>query len=567
MKTRPWTKRLVFLAMAAILPACGGEHNNSATTGVGSDSPSGAITDFIGGAFENWGQAQFLTAIGLMPTPSTTEQLNQVLSDLGQVQQQLSAAQADLQTLMGDFINLQEQMSQDDFTAQAELLQSITSAEYANWNQFTNAVGDQTLAEVAANPLSTGALVGLLTDPFLNTLATQASELSNTAAAGDELNSTVPDYLISATNLLTSKMASLQSQTQNVVPLFDQYNNGLMNQYYYLVQALQQIYTIEQTVLYLQDTTSSFDDITLAEPGILDSNTYDQNYAALNALFDARLTQLCTLFNAAIVSDGAPPITCGTTPAPPTTAAKTLPGVVGGAWTAGETCNLYVWLGAVPSPQTDFEGSWDGSALTAQCDGASYDLSLSSCGSAAQQLSFYSGPDAGGTQTAQLQCGTLNGHDFSAPGWSGSAGDMFAADWANDQASHSQMCVNVNGFGPTLPYTAPISGPLTGSGSYCTNIGSLPGVSFSSVWQYSAPSGFVGAFALLGTDPVQKGGFGITVQVLCLSGDPWCAQLPGQSSNGNLQNGSSSICIAHEKLTLQAGGGTDAEIVYTNQSC
>lgn len=560
------TRRLGLVLVLATLSACGGgNHGSNGAAGAGNDTPTGAITDFVGGAFENWGQSEFLGAIGLTPAPATAEQMNEVLSDLAGIQTDLAAAETQLATLLGDFVSLQAQMSQDDFQAQAELLQSITTSEYASWNQFTNIVGNQTLAEVAANPLSTGGLEGLLTDAFLNTLAQQAAELSNTAEAGDELNSTVPDFLTSAKNLLTSEMASAQAAGTNVVPLFDQYNNGLMQQYYYLVNALQQIYTIEQTVLYMQQTTPSFDTVTLAEPGILDSNTYAENYAALDDLFQNRVVQLCTLFSAAIVSDFAPPLTCGTTTAPAPTKAATLPGIVGGPWTG--TCFLYEWVGVLPAPETGFEGSWNGKTLEAQCNGSTYELAMPGVCEASSQVSFYAGTNASGTGQGQLQCTSIDPGSVSAPAYDSGAGATFAGSWSNEE-TNGTFCINVSTFGAAPPNATAISGPFGFNGQWCVNMGKNAGGDISSLWQYTATNGFVGAFAVLGIDPIQRGGYGIAAQVRCRENDPWCSQLGGQSY-GSLCTGSSAICLAGQEITLTCSNGDEAiaALTYTGQSC
>jgi hypothetical protein len=60
--------------------------------------------------------------------------------------------------------------------------------------------------------------------------------------------------------------------------------------------------------------------------------------------------------------------------------------------------------------------------------------------------------------------------------------------------------IGTSGIGATPPNTSAISGPLSGSDPYCTKVGSLPGGGFESIWQFSGPNGYVGAFAILGMD-------------------------------------------------------------------
>lgn len=574
---------ITFSFIALMLAGCGGGRSSSSSVQpsaepIRDEEVTGLITDFFGDAFKEWGQSEFLIKIGLDPEPASAQQLNQVLSQLGTIQQEVVNVQQGINTLIGDFTNLETQMANDNFKTQSAYLGQIMTGANINWNQYLNAVNcnpagtcSESLGGIANDPGAISALQQLFTDSFFNSLAYETAVMSNAGSPGDPNNATVPDLLISAKNLLVANINSKIAAGQNIVPLFDQYNNGLMYYYYYLVNDLQQIYAIEQTLLYLkQSNPSVFGSISLGEPGIVGNATYATNYAALNTLYQTRLSNLATLFGAAIISDagaGSP------------TAAKTLASLPTGSWTAGSACQLYVWTGLLPTGQTGFEGSWDGSTLKASCSGATTTITPTVACAKGAQVGVYQGTNAAGNALNQLQCSQMNPAALTAPSWQNAAGYDYGGAWSY-MDSQATMTIDLTGFGAstsTKPYATQISGPLTyasKSNSWSTNAAKLPAVAFTSLWQYNAIDGFTGAFAVLAEENMHPpySMFAIELQILCLPGDPWCTQLPGTNpggSGGTPCKGSSAICLGHQKITFTCtdSGNAIQALKYAGQAC
>lgn len=579
MKTMTRFNRISIITCSFIvfmLTGCGGGNSSAqqpdSNVGgvVGAEGVTGLIIDFVGDAFKEWGQSEFLTKIGLDSEPATAQQLNQVLSQLGTIQQEVVNVQQGINTLIGDFANLETQMANDNFKTQSAYLGQIMTGANINWNQYLNAVNcnptgtcSESLADIANDSGAISALQQLFTDSFFNSLAYETAIMSNAGSPGDPNNATIPDLLSSAKNMLVTSIDSNITAKKDIVPLFDQYNNGLMYYYYYLVNDLQQIYAIEQTLLYLkQSNPSVFGSISLAEPGIVDNATYATNYAALNTLYQTRLTNLATIFGAAIISDagaGSP------------TAAKTLTSLPTGSWTTGSTCQLYVWTGLLPTGQTGFEGSWDGSTLKASCSGATSTITPAKACAKGAQVGVYQGTNAAGNTLNQLQCSQMNPAALTVPSWQNAAGYEFGGEWSASYGVNDIVTITLPGFvSPSSgPSATQISGPLTYSSkdnSWSTNAANLPAVAFTSLWQYNSVDGFTGAFAVLAQEntKIGYGWFGIELQVLCLPGDPWCTQLPGTNpggGGGTPCKGSSAICLDHQTITLtcaNSGSATQA---------
>lgn len=554
-----------FTLTAAVLGGCNNDsdHDNpiDTTPGILGDGVGGVITDTLTDDFTNYAHSKFLGLIGIKPESPEEKQLDEVLDDITQIQTQLDKMQADLNTLLGDFLNLQEQLNNDASQAEYQLLNTIQTKEYANWNQFQNAVYPNTLAELVQNNKALDALKALFTDAYFNQIASQSAELSDTA----DSSSAVPALLGSSLNLLKATIATGSNSQQNIVPLFAQYNEGLMQQLYYISQALQQIYTLEQTLLYLQeyapgDYGAYFQGLTLGEPGIYGNNTYAQNSQALHDLFQQRAAGLKTLFSQFIVSDAKP----ADLTAP--TAAATLPGIVEGSWTGA--CGLYVWDGYTDLPVFSFnpynfpagnfgswndttftpKTSWDGQTLTAYCETGWQQWGTYTTINTATQCQK---PPSLNDWLGTLQCTNINPKSVSAPAWNGSVGATFAGQWYSKVSvlNSSYITFDVNVF-TNPPSATPISGPLTQSnGNWSVTVGNLH-ASNSTVWQYDS-QGFVGAFAVLinETNPTIKGDVAYEVQIQCIAGDKFCKQLNSADYSNN-----SAICLAGRVIYVVGAG-------------
>ena len=558
-----------FTLTATVLGGCNNDSNESAnntpintTPDIIGDGVDGFIADALTDDFTDYAHSKFLGLIGIKPESPVEKQLDLVFDDITQIQSQLNAMQSDLNTLLGDFLNLQEQLNNDAYTAEYEVLDSIQKDTLVNWTQFQNAVYPDTLAELVQDNNALERLKALFTDAYFGQLASHIGQLSGTT----DSKSAVSVLLGSSLNLLKATIATDSNSKQNIVPLFAQYNEGLMQQLYYISQALQQIYTVEHTLLYLQEYAPGdyrvyFQGLTLGEPGINSHNTYSQQSKALNKLFQQRAADLKTLFSQFIVSDAQPD---GLTPV---TAADTLPGIVAGLWTGA--CGLYVWDGYTNSPVFSFnkdnfpagsfgswngtaftpKTSWDGQTLTAYCEtgnqwGAYTTLNTATC----------QPPPSLNSWVGTLQCTNINPKSVSAPAWNNSVGATLAGQWIpKGSVLNSSYIIFYSDDFVNPPSATPISGPLTQNAdtSWGVKVGDLY-ASNSTVWQYSDAQGFVGAFAVLinETNPTIKGDAAYEVQIQCIAGDKFCKQLNPADYETN-----TAICLAGSVIKL---GGLNA---------
>lgn len=530
---------------------------------------AGTIGNFVGAALAKWGASQFMKIVGIPTSEQVVQQqLNTVINDLQAIQNQLNVISTQLEALTQDFFNLQDEMESNNYKEQAEFLNQIETGTATSWTQFQNALlntaipcnpslqatGDNCvyydLPNVLGQPSNLQALSLLLTDSYLNTLAQSAQQMSNTGSTSAPLNETVPDYLLSAKQLLQAQIQSSINYHSNIMnvgswtapgqtvaqslSVFDQYNNGLINQYFYLIDALQQVYTIESAVLYLQaNAPQQFGGIVLAEPGI--GPTTPQNYqgqlTTLNSLFTARTDQLYALFSQAIVSDAG-----GTSPNLPTKTGQ----VVGLSGNWNTATSLYVWEGLLPTGENGYEGYWDGTSLTAQ-----YPTSWSSPPSALTAYSFNSSnQNCQAPQginfwqlsgwPSQFQCGAV---DTPPVGQSTNVHLAFSYNASNtDPHAYFYFTLpngNKNFYGTTdlgenifslnSSSTNQYKAELANANYYNSTSGLVQGW-FSGSFTFSSTNGYLGQYIISGTGS-QKGGFADfqvywNIGLECTAGEP-----------------------------------------------
>lgn len=548
---------------------------------------SSAIVSWVFDAFEGWAESQFYQAIGQQaPGPATQEQMNEVIDDLKNIQTALTNIADQLSQLYGLFNDLVSLITDDAYSNQKQFLNQISAGTVADFDQFSNDVGTSTLSEVAANSGILGKLQQLITDAYLAQLATSSAEISDTSNAG-----AVPILLTYANQSLIANIAKTIGSKQDIMnigswtppgqtqaqrlSLFDQYNNGLLGQYIGLVTTLQQIYTIEQTALYLQYAVpDQFGNLSMAEPGLVSTNTFAQNSALLQQIYTQRFADLKAMFAKAFVSDqgGQSP----NLPIPANNASK-MPGEPAGTWGSDGPCSLFTWQGLMPQGQSGYSGSWNGDALTAQCAPGKdpfnpKTITLSQmCSSPPGNVSYFAWPWL--NNEGQLQCANLNPAAYSVPAWSDtySYGYTIAANWSIFQ-THQYLGITTSNFGTQngLPSLQPLSGPLsTGSNwnGLGLDLGNVPGGSFSALLQYHGTTGLITAISVL-ENTTQSGRSQLAeIAIGCAigPGDTFCAQL-SETIGNTLGAGNSSICIGGDQLTMQYQSFGTVTIVY-NGSC
>lgn len=572
--------------------------------------PEDELLDFVGGAFEQWGQSQFLQALGLQPSGPTAAQFNALEAEVNQLSSQIATVIQEEQAIIFQISQLSDYLQKQSLDTLNDSFNAMENQQNTVYMNFVSAVQDGTGGPVF--PWSQIVQTSTIMDNIANGIGC-------VAGAGGNLDCQTPINLLinDALNLTSSPVQPVSGAVFNVPNFASQlfgaiqsyalegfpqagstssynvsgqmtYNDETMMAYLsQMVTTAQQGYDILATLLYLKynaPLSAGFVNISIPVPGYNDNNSYEQNATALACFYYYESEQCSGLSGPGVIQTlqaNATASILSDNPGNPSqsgsyTNVKTLHGVSGGTWT--HSCNLYVWSGASTLANQGYSGAWSGTSLTTQCFSGSppplvvgYTIDLSSaCASASSaNLSFYSGLNASNLQASQLQCNNLNPGGYSAPGWNNDAGYEFGADWSPDEDWY--LGINTPGFGDS-PYTGPIEGPLSQSSDWSgwgINYKKVPGMAFSSIWQYNLPSGLIGTFAVLGQDG-EYTTTGVYLQVLCLEGDQWCSQLPGEGpggGGGQLGAGYSSICIGHQTVTLKWQENSTQQLVYTGEGC
>ena len=353
-----------------------------------SDEEQGFIMSFLGDALYDYAGSELIALIGL-PDSSGDEGISQVLTELQAISSQLDNIQKELTTLLSGLNTILAELS----AAQTNQLNDYLTATTSNWSQFQNAFiitnpAPTESAYMDLNDLVDGsvqsnaaiqALQNYYNDNSLSNLVTNANIIS-----GYQGNLTVTTVLTDMANALSSSASNDIASKINIMnvgswtppgqsqpvslSVFDYYDNGLMNQYFSAVTSLQQMYTIESTLIYLQAYgPSTFDNFLLAEDGIglTSPQSYSANMATLQMIYTSRLDSLQSGYANSFVSDAG-----GSSPNLPMKTGKmvTLPG----NW--NDLTNLFIWQGLLPPNVSGYAGTWDGNNLTVQFDYDNYSL-------------------------------------------------------------------------------------------------------------------------------------------------------------------------------------------------
>ena len=372
---------------------------NAASAEKGSEM-SGARTGVVGaflGNFEatagaNWVQSTILRKLGFQN--ATAKALGEVNTQLTKINTQLTNIDNNLDTLLKDFACIFNEMLKQNTTIAGDL---NTYFQKNIQTYFTTYLGAVNVASQPVTLQSVYAKPGTFIDNFYT---------SKTAI--EKLNSSLNNLLgtlqgegglpASMYNQITQLVQEIPNAScPGSKPNFDGYNEGLMNLYGTVIQAIQIVYTIQSTYIYVgsadpndannTDANPQMPDWDVGVSGVLNTQSYSTNQSNLNAYYE---NQIQTIFNdvaqylitdfhntlpSQAMSDGFTvnysssflPVKANTLQGMPT------PGTSGEytpsnaqSWTTG--CSIYVWKGAVADPSTtDYAGSWENNQMTVRC--------------------------------------------------------------------------------------------------------------------------------------------------------------------------------------------------------
>jgi hypothetical protein len=341
--------------------------------------------------------------------------------------------------------------------------------------------------------------------------------------------------------------------------MFDTYNNALLNQYVRLVLALQRIYTIESSVLYLQaNLPQQFGGVLLAEPniGLTTPENYADNAATLLNIYTNRVDSLDSTFYPAFVSDSVGTLLNNSIVAPgdyPKKSGGLLS--INGSW--NNTSNLYVWQGLLPPGITGYSGGWDGTSLTVQgnsgTDVQSYTLNITKAcfsGDSGPVISFWNLKG----WNPQLQC--LPRAPVSSDGyyalpyvytyfanWDPNA--YFYFNFSGDIGNIQQQLIS-QGYPPILISQSPLTyyTPTSAGSTFSGNVGLV------------APNGFAGQYIFGGQSQGKTFTRDWSINLSC----PSTGNCYYINQSDNMAGG---ICLGGNQISIsgQANGNT-ATISY-----
>jgi hypothetical protein len=558
------------------------------------------LTNFVEGSLSEWGRSDFLDVLDLGPQQAQFNQLEQQMTQLSgqiataiqqqqqsllllqQIQSWLNAASLQAASLsLGRMEDLQDTQYQN-FTS---VMQDGSGGGWYSWGELGSSTA---LQQDLATALGCQTVDGFLsctgyTDPLytdsLNIVGSGAPAPGSGMAITDAAFASTLFKAIQAVAMADPPTAGTPS-TSNLPAMAETNDETIMAYVSQIAVLLQQDYNILATLLALKYCTSEYggcaptgvqwSKLSLPYTGFNDSNTAQVNAANLNATYTGFFKTLVDVADQYLISD---PVFPGQSAAP-YTQLDTMPGVYAGSWT--HACNLFVWSGASPTAGVGFTGFYNGQTLTPECwttvGGEYQPVPTQSvdpsaiCSDAQSQLSAAFAPTASG-QAAQLACqsGIRN-----EPYWG----------YPRNETVGGSVSYTISGSDPHGTYyfdlpsdTTQFAGSSDGSKkgwsgvdkgqAYVntawtlqsdTSVGQVG--AFSVPYQWDAPNGYVGPFAVVGTG---GGDFEVswTFQLACLSGDSFCG--------GGVADG---ICLAGYPVTLTGVNSNTATIaVDTSDRC
>lgn len=343
--------------------------------------------------------SQVLKAFGLDKN-DTSQDLKEITDKLDNIESQLATIEKQVEALIGDFAQLDTYIEKTQYSYYNQMLSDMTADSDVIWNSYkgvfgqdydayldqrtynestckafkTNVAGDQLYAP-PQGPEPLFEAIAVILENFKSSLTDNTSYLS---------------VLFEATQqyLLADKLPQVGGQSTSLKSVLDQYNEGLMNQYAYVLLTLQKFFILEQTLIYMGSSDTKKDLCNLAldslwvqhdTDSITPKNTYAVNLKNLQSAYDAVIKTVKNAFNSAIVSDK---IDGNDTPKSDSDITKPWIATIDintkiinalgkqnyipeGDWNK-DACILYQWNG-FSDWDTTFQGDFDGSILTAQC--------------------------------------------------------------------------------------------------------------------------------------------------------------------------------------------------------
>jgi hypothetical protein len=369
-------------------------YRRSILNSVVTEGEPGLLQSFFSETIDDFAGSQLLQLLGIDSAPASQQSIDTILTQLNAIETTLVSMETTLNSVFKDITDILSVMSE----AEVSQIDNITSSTGTGWAQFQNSfqTSSNPLSFLTLNEIGNGSQAStaainslslLLTDDYLASLANLANQASNYGG-----QTVLSPYLTAANSILTENISEALNQGDNIMnevgtwqppgqsqplslTIFDTYNNSLLNEYVNLMLALQRIYTIEASVLYLQAyLPNQFGGLVLAEPtiGRTTAENYAANAATLLNIYTQRVDSLEATFAKAFVTDSG-----GSLPNPPAKTGSLL--TIDGSW--NENTNLYVWQGILPEGTPGYSGAWDGSSLTVQNvaanDAINYSLNIS----------------------------------------------------------------------------------------------------------------------------------------------------------------------------------------------
>ncbi len=374
----------------------GAKHAASAGKGSEMADAGGIVGDFLGNfeatAGANWVQSKILNELGFQN--GTQKALGEINTQLTEVNTQLANIDTYLKTYLGDFTTIYNAILKQNSTIAGDMYTYFQTNIQGYYGAYTDAIGsgsEVTLQTVYDNP---GTFIeNFYTSPQVS----QATLNNNLHNLLDTLQGTsgLPASMYNQMAALVKEIPG--SNPPASLPDFDGYNEGLMNLYGTAIQAIQIVYTIQSTYIYVAsedpndaNNTNPREEMKnwdIGVSGVLKSQSYSDNQAALNAYYknlvqttfndvaQYLITDIFDRLPAQALSDGW--LVKYVSPYTPKQA-TTLQGMPS-AGTPGDStqshahswttaCSIYVWSGVLSDPSTTaYEGSWGKNQMTVRC--------------------------------------------------------------------------------------------------------------------------------------------------------------------------------------------------------
>lgn len=355
--------------------------------------------DILGDAAKDYLSSQVLKAFGL-DKDDPSQDLKDITDNLDKIESQLATIENQVQTIIGDFAQLDTYIEKTQYAYYSQMLSDMTMDSDVIWNSYKGTFGQNFDAYLDQRTYDNDTCTAFKTnvagdqlyappqgpEPLFEAIAVILQNFSDSLTD----NTSYLSVLFEATQqyLLADKLPQVGGQSTSLKTVVDQYNEGLMNQYAYVLLSLQKFFIIEQALVYMGSSDTKNDVCITALDGLwvqhdTDSitimNTYAVNLKNLQSSYNNIIKVVKNVFNEAIISDK---IEGYSTPKSDPDITKPWIATIeintkiinalgnqnyipGGDW-KNDACILYQWDGFSDWNQI-FKGDFDGSVLTGQC--------------------------------------------------------------------------------------------------------------------------------------------------------------------------------------------------------